>query len=154
MSGQSFPAQPPSKVRLFFFFLRPHPWHTEVPRPWVELELPLLAYTTATGTPDLSGICNLHCSLQYCWILNPLSEARDGTCILMDTAQVLSLLSHNRNSQGEMVEGTHGRCGQAQDRQFWNPGVSQNPGLPQSHSAIHFPDQGSAAACRLFSHVV
>ena len=31
--------------------------------------------------------------------LNPLSKARDGTCILMGTSQVLNLLSHNENSQ-------------------------------------------------------
>ena len=30
---------------------------------------------------------------------NPLSEARDQTRILVDTSQVLNLLSHNRNSQ-------------------------------------------------------
>ena len=27
----------------------------------------------------------LHCSLRQRWILNPLSEARDGTCILTET---------------------------------------------------------------------
>ena len=42
-------------------------------------------YTTATETPDLSHICDLHCSLQQHWILNPLSEARDQTHIFMDT---------------------------------------------------------------------
>ena len=31
-------------------------------------------------------------------ILNPLREARDGTCILLDTTQILNPLSHNRNS--------------------------------------------------------
>ena len=36
----------------FFFFLGPHPWPMEVPRLGVQLELPLLAYTTATATPD------------------------------------------------------------------------------------------------------
>ena len=42
----------------------------------IELELHLLAYTQAHG--------------------NPLSEARDGTCILMDDSQIHF---HNRNSQ-------------------------------------------------------
>ena len=49
----------------------------EFPRLGVESELQLLAYATATATPDLSHICKLHwSSLQY-WILNPLREARD-----------------------------------------------------------------------------
>ena len=36
-----------------FWFLGPHLWHMEVPRLGVELELQLLAYTTATAMPDL-----------------------------------------------------------------------------------------------------
>ena len=49
----------------------------EVSRLEVEPELQLLTYATATVTPDLSNICDLHCSLWQCRILNPLSEARD-----------------------------------------------------------------------------
>ena len=81
-------------------FLGPHLWHMEVPRLGVELELQLPAYATAiaTETQDLSPVCDLHHSSQQRWILNPLSEARDGTRILMDTSQVLNLPSHNRNS--------------------------------------------------------
>ena len=52
----------------------------------------------STATPDPSQIGNLCCSLQQCQILNPLSEARDLTCILMDTGGILILLSHNGNS--------------------------------------------------------
>ena len=33
-------------------------------------------------------ICNLYHSSQQGWIFNSLSEARDRTCILMDTSQV------------------------------------------------------------------
>ena len=51
-----------------------------------ELELQLPAYATATATPDLSIIFNLHHSSQQCWILNPQSGARDQTCNLMDTS--------------------------------------------------------------------
>ena len=40
------------------------------------------------SVPDLSGVCNLHCSSWPHCIPNPLSEARDPTCILMDTSQV------------------------------------------------------------------
>ena len=60
----------------------------DVPRLAVELELLLLAYTTATATRDLSCICSLHHSSLQRQILNPLSEARDGTCLLMDASQV------------------------------------------------------------------
>ena len=70
----------------------------EVPRVGVELELQLPAYVTATATPNPSHICDLHHSSRQRWILNPLSEARDPTCILMGTSRVLHLLSHNRNS--------------------------------------------------------
>ena len=49
-------------VLCFFAFLGPHLWHLEVPRLGVESELQLP---------------------QQCRIFNPLSEARDGTHILM-----------------------------------------------------------------------
>ena len=51
----------------------------EVLRLGVELELQLPAYTTA------------HSQRQ---ILNPLSKAKNVTCILMDTSRILNLLSH------------------------------------------------------------
>ena len=60
----------------------------EVPRPGVESELQLLAYATATATSDLSCVCDLHHSSWQCWILNPLSEARDQTRILMVTSWI------------------------------------------------------------------
>ena len=81
---------------FFFFFLQPHLQHMEVPRLGVVLELQ--TYTTATAALDLSHICDLHHSLWQCQIHNPLNEARDWTCILMDTSQILNLLNHNRNS--------------------------------------------------------
>jgi len=56
----------------------------EVPRLGVESELQLLAFATATATPDASCICDL----QQCRILNPLSEARDQTHILIDPSCV------------------------------------------------------------------
>ena len=62
----------------------------EVPRLGVELELQLLTYTTATATQDLSYICNLHCSSRQLQIPDPLSEARDLTCILMDPSRIVS----------------------------------------------------------------
>ena len=68
---------------LFFFlfwsfclfqgrFLR----HVEVPRPGVELELQLLAYTRATATRDPSHFCDLHHNSRQRRIFNPLSKAR------------------------------------------------------------------------------
>ena len=59
-----------------FFFLWPHPWHTEGPRLGVEMELQLQAYTTATAMSDLSLICDLCCSSGQRQILNPLSHNR------------------------------------------------------------------------------
>ena len=71
----------------FFVFLGQHLQHMEVPRLGVEWLLQLLAY--ATEMQDLSHICDLHSSSGQCRIFNPLSEeARDQTCVLMDTSQV------------------------------------------------------------------
>ena len=44
---------------FLFFFLGLYPWHMEVPRPGVELNLQLLAYTTATAlySPVGSELC-------------------------------------------------------------------------------------------------
>ena len=60
----------------------------EAPRLGEELKLHLLAYTTAIVTPDQSYVCDLLHSSRQWQILNPLSEARDRTRILMDTSQV------------------------------------------------------------------
>ena len=69
-------------------FLGLHPQHMEVPRLGVESELQLPAYATATATPDPSYVCNLHRSSGQCRILNPLSEDREQTLILMDARRV------------------------------------------------------------------
>ena len=58
----------------------------EVPRLGMESELQLLPYTTSTAMWDPVCICD-HSSRQ-CWMLDPLSEARDWTCILMDTSRI------------------------------------------------------------------
>ena len=47
-------------IYIYIFFLGPHLWHMEITRLGVQSELQLLAYTTATATPDLSGVWNLH----------------------------------------------------------------------------------------------
>ena len=48
---------------------------------WVQSELQLLAYATATPAP--SHVCNLYHSSRQRWILNPLSEARDRMWVFM-----------------------------------------------------------------------
>ena len=62
-------------VFVFFFFL--YPWNIDVPRLGVELEIQLPAYATATATRDPGCICDLHHSSGQCWVLNPLSKAKD-----------------------------------------------------------------------------
>ena len=69
-----------------FCLLWPHLQHMEVPRLGTESELQLPTYATATGDP--SHVCNLHHTSQQRWILNPLSEARVRTYILMNTTQI------------------------------------------------------------------
>ena len=82
----------PSKANPIFIylfcFLGPHLRHMEVPRLGVESELELPAYTAAIATKDSSQVCCLHHSSWQFWILNPLREARDQTCILRDTSRV------------------------------------------------------------------
>ena len=63
-----------------------HMQHMEFPRQGLELQLP--AYTAAIATWDPSRICDLHHSSWQHRILNPLSEARHQTHILMDTSQI------------------------------------------------------------------
>ena len=77
-------------IFLFLYFLGLYLWNREVSRLGVKSELWLL---------DPSHICNSHCSLRQHQIFNPLCEAKDRICILMDTSQILNPISHNRNSQ-------------------------------------------------------
>ena len=56
-------------------------------------------YTTATATPDLSCSWDLHHSSRQRQILNPLTKARDQTCVLTDTSQIRNPLSYNGDSQ-------------------------------------------------------
>ena len=78
-----------SSLYIFFFFLfsflQPHLWHRGVLKLGVQLELQLPVYTAAMTMPDLSCLCDLHHSSRQRRIPKPRSEARDGTCILMDT---------------------------------------------------------------------
>ena len=82
-------------VYLFILFLGPHPLHMEVPRLGVELELQLPVYPQPQqrGTP-----APLHRQ-----ILNPLSEARDRTPILMDTRWTISIEPQWDSSSGVLL---------------------------------------------------
>ena len=73
---------------LSFIFLGLHLRHMKVPRLVVKLELPLLAYTTATAPPDRSRVCDLHHTSRQHQIPNPLIEVRDWTHIFMDTSWI------------------------------------------------------------------
>ncbi|XP_020922110.1 uncharacterized protein LOC110255939 isoform X2 [Sus scrofa] len=79
----------PSPVPLSVTYERAtsDPWHVEVPRLGLQLELWLLAYTTAIVTWHPSQFCDHHSPPQR-WILNPPSKTRDRTCVLADTSQV------------------------------------------------------------------
>ena len=55
-------------------------------------------YTTATAMPDPSHFCNLHHSSWQCRILNPLSKAKDWTCIFMGASQIHFWLAANGSS--------------------------------------------------------
>ena len=74
----------------------------EVPRLGNQLQLQLLAYTTATATWDPSHTCNLHHSSWQRWIPNPVSKVRDRTRNLMDISWVRLSLSHG-SSEGQFL---------------------------------------------------
>ena len=89
---------------IFLFFLSwPHLWQVEVPRLGVRSELQLLPYATATAALDPSCMGSLCCSLRQCQVLNPLSEARNRTHILMETMLGSNPLSHNGNSSSHLM---------------------------------------------------
>ena len=52
----------------------------------VATQLPACA--TATAMTDLSHVCDLRHISQQRRILSPLIEARDGTCVPMDTSHI------------------------------------------------------------------
>ena len=77
-------------INIFFFLClsRASLTASKIPRLGVKLELQLPAYTTATAMQDPSLVDGLHHSSRRRQIFNPLGEARDGTCILMDNSWV------------------------------------------------------------------
>ena len=78
-------ATPTARYTSIFFsfvYLQLHSWPVEGLRLRIKSEPQPPAYATATAIQDPSHICNLCHSLWQHWILNPLREARDQTCIL------------------------------------------------------------------------
>ena len=85
-------------VFCFFVFLGSHLWHMEFNQSYYCWPMPepqqhqigaiTAAYARATATPDPSYICDLYHSSRQCWILNPLSEARDRTHNLMVPSRI------------------------------------------------------------------
>ena len=73
-----------------------HLWHTEVPGLGIGAIAEASAIIMATADPG--HICSLHHSLLQCQILNPRSEARDGTCIFAVTVSDSQPKSHDENS--------------------------------------------------------
>ena len=103
----------------FLLFLGLHLQHMEDPRLGVKSKLLLLACTTATATSDPSHVWNLcHSSHQH-QILNPLSEARDQTCVVKDISQVRNPLSHNGNSQKSHFEQRLEGWREANEKKSW-----------------------------------
>ena len=69
------------------FFLWLHLQHRQVPRLGFDSELRLQAIPQLQQHQIQAKSATYH-SLQQCQVLNPLSEDRDQTCILMVTSQV------------------------------------------------------------------
>ena len=110
----------------------------EVPRLGVKSELQLLAYPTATATPGLSLICDLHHSSRQCWILNLLSGAGDGTQVLMDTGQVHTPRNHKRNSCVLILDKNFKLSPVIYPAPLWKISSSSEDSLSCSFSAMFF----------------
>ena len=78
---------------LFFFRATPVRYRSSWARGQIGAAAASLRHSNSNDT-----ICDLWHSSQQCWILNPLKKTRDQICIIIDTSQVLNLLSHNGNS--------------------------------------------------------
>ena len=75
-------------LSLDFFFLRvaPEAYGSSQARGGIGAAAAGLCHTQAML--DLSHVCDLHYSSWQRWIPGPWSEARDWTCVLIDTSQI------------------------------------------------------------------
>ena len=64
-----------------------------------------MSYGSFHARGQISCNCQPTPQPQQHQIFNPLSEARDQTCILMDTSWVPNPLSHNGNSDESILKG-------------------------------------------------
>ena len=71
---------------VFLFFSGLHLWHLEVPSLWGQIRA--TAASHSHSNPRSEPRLRLHHSSWQCKILNPLSEARDWTRILIDSSHV------------------------------------------------------------------
>ena len=68
-------------------------------------------YATARAALDPSCVCELHHRSWQHWILNPLSDARDRTHMLLGASWVCNLLSHSGNSPSTHLLSTYCELG-------------------------------------------
>ena len=73
----------------FLLFLWPCLQHMKVPRLGRQMR------AAATAMLNKSYICDLYRSLKQCWILNPLSKARDQTYIVHLHGHCIRFLTHS-----------------------------------------------------------
>ena len=73
----------------FFFFFGLFAFYRAAPVAYGDSQARDLIGTVAAGLHHShSNVCNLHHSSRQCWILNPLSGARDRTRVLMVVSRV------------------------------------------------------------------
>ena len=84
LKNDSLGSRDPLKIFGFLFMATPEAYGISQARGRIGAAAAGLCHT-ATATPDLTRISDLHHSLWQHRILNPLSEASDRTCVLTDT---------------------------------------------------------------------
>ena len=75
-------------VCFCLFRAKPSAYGSSQARGWVGATATAVGLHHSTATWHPSRICDLQHSSWQCQILNPLSEARDWTCILVDASQI------------------------------------------------------------------
>ena len=107
-------------IYLFFFLFRAAPaaYGSSQARE-IELELQVLAYSTATAVLDPSCICDPHHSSQQCQILNSLSGGQESNLHPYGYQSSSFLLSHNGNSQCHLSEPTKIPVASSKHRTLW-----------------------------------
>ena len=73
---------------FFFFFFRARPEACGDSQARGQIRAAAAGLYPARATQDPSCVSDLHHSSQQRWVLNPLSEARDRTHILVDTTRI------------------------------------------------------------------